>query len=521
MNVSDNLKSVFSGCEHPRIITNKYTGRTVKVDCGHCNACLLQKASKRTMLCNIQQEQSKYAYFITLTYDAHSVPKASLSRNSEGLCTITSIPRDTIFNDEIFTETLDYEISDKFISQYKDKCNLDALGKYPQYKGLIPYLNYPDLQKFNKRLRKNLFTKLGNYEKIHTFAVGEYGPVHFRPHFHILLFTNSQEIASVLPECVSKSWSFGRIDCDPVEQGASSYVSGYLNSYTKLPIFYKVIRRFRPFSRFSNYFAQELFSKEFQNLPKENLANVDTYVNGICYIINGKPVTIHPWRSLVSRLFPRFSDDVRRSSYENYAIIKDVLRLRYRDYPRDGFIDDSSIYNLAKYAFLKICSYTSNSFRISDMPDNLYNIYIRSRLSEYFPLKSQEAVSCIYRFFRKVFDFIDMYTSVPFSDIRFYKQCITGLKFIDHYYQQSSYKCLTQQLLNYEEFVTNPITSAHPEGALFLYCLTPPNNMSLDDMLSSNPLYSYYVKKNSYDIENAVKHKKLNDANGIFIYNQN
>ena len=63
---------------------------------------------------------------------------------------------------------------------------------------LIPFLNYVDVQNYIKRLRKHLYQILGSYETLHFYAVGEYGPVHFRPHYHILLFTNSKEISEVL-----------------------------------------------------------------------------------------------------------------------------------------------------------------------------------------------------------------------------------------------------------------------------------------------------------------------------------
>jgi hypothetical protein len=41
-----------------------------------------------------------------------------------------------------------------------------------------------DVQNYIKRVRKYLFQKLGSYETLHFYAVGEYGPVHFRPHYH-------------------------------------------------------------------------------------------------------------------------------------------------------------------------------------------------------------------------------------------------------------------------------------------------------------------------------------------------
>jgi hypothetical protein len=41
-----------------------------------------------------------------------------------------------------------------------------------------------DVQNYIKRLRKYLYKQLGSYETLHFYAVGEYGPVHFRPHYH-------------------------------------------------------------------------------------------------------------------------------------------------------------------------------------------------------------------------------------------------------------------------------------------------------------------------------------------------
>ena len=100
---------------------------------------------------------------------------------------------------------------------------------------LIPFLNYVDVQNYIKRLRKHLKTVLGSYETLHFYAVGEYGPVHFRPHYHILLFTNSKEISEVLRQCHDKSWKFGRSDFQIARGGASSYVASYVNSLSAAP----------------------------------------------------------------------------------------------------------------------------------------------------------------------------------------------------------------------------------------------------------------------------------------------
>ena len=101
---------------------------------------------------------------------------------------------------------------------------------------LIPYLNYVDVQNYIKRLRKHLKTALGSYETLHFYAVGEYGPVHFRPHYHILLFTNSKEVSKVLRQCHDKSWKLGRSDFQTSRGGAASYVASYVDSLSSAPL---------------------------------------------------------------------------------------------------------------------------------------------------------------------------------------------------------------------------------------------------------------------------------------------
>ena len=79
--------------------------------------------------------------------------------------------------------------------------------------------------------------------------MGEYGPVHFRPHFHLLLFFNSSEIADVLRECHNKSWKLGRSDIQRSNGGCASYVASYVNSLASAPALYRSCRAFKPRSR--------------------------------------------------------------------------------------------------------------------------------------------------------------------------------------------------------------------------------------------------------------------------------
>ena len=121
-------------------------------------------------------------------------------------------------------------------SQAVDKTDYPVSSQYGR-DNLIPFLNYVDVQNYIKRLRKHLV--LGAYETLHFFAVVEYGPVHFRPHYHILLFTNSEKVSKVLRQCHDKSWKLGRSDFQIARGGASSYVASYVNSLSAAPLLYR------------------------------------------------------------------------------------------------------------------------------------------------------------------------------------------------------------------------------------------------------------------------------------------
>lgn len=81
-------------------------------------------------------------------------------------------------------------------------------------------LRKEDLQKFLKKLR-HWNSKI--YLRFRYFAVGEYGGRFGRPHYHILMFNMSPQLVSRIEEI----WGKGRIDCQPVSQGAIEYCATY------------------------------------------------------------------------------------------------------------------------------------------------------------------------------------------------------------------------------------------------------------------------------------------------------
>ena len=188
---------------------------------------------------------------------------------------------------------------------------------------LIPFLNYVDVQNYIKRLHKHLKTALGSYETLHYYAVGEYGPVHFRPHYHILLFTDSKEISEVLRQCHDKSWKLGRSDFQIARGGASSYVASYVNSLSSAPLLYRACRAFKPRQRASlGFFEKGEVFEEGEDVYHAVEQKIDSVVNGRVYNFNGISVNSTPPMSYIRTLLPRFSS----TRYDDATAIARIIR---------------------------------------------------------------------------------------------------------------------------------------------------------------------------------------------------
>jgi hypothetical protein len=213
----------------------------------------------------------------------------------------------------------------------KSKCEGND-NAFPQFKGLLKYVNYRDYQLFSKRFRKYLFTKIGSYEKISSYVVSEYSPRTFRPHFHILFFFDSDEVAKNIRQAVYQSWKLGRVDTQLARDSAGSYVSGYLNSLVSLPRIFTDVSFTKNKSRFSKLFGYESFRQTVKT-PEQA---VECLSERIRFVRNGKPCEFNPPISYISRLLPRFVPYSGNFSVETRTVlrsIRGVLQLFRRNEP--------------------------------------------------------------------------------------------------------------------------------------------------------------------------------------------
>lgn len=412
MKFTPDLLKAADHCQHRSYITNKYTGRRVAVDCGQCDYCIHKRAQKASMRVKTAGSAFKYSYFVTLTYDNEHIPlmncevlhseyedalsvsgakvfgyeKHSYIPVSEYSCSDSSRLRHIFFTQVQGTvpynrESSQYEpVTDNwflsmdairsFIAKTKSATPYGKVGELSARYGdnLLPYLNYVDVQNYIKRLRKHLHLALGSYETLHFYAVGEYGPVHFRPHYHILLFTNSKEVSEVLRQCHDKSWKLGRSDFQIARGGASSYVASYVNSLSAAPLLYRSCRAFRPRQRASiGFFEKGEVFEEGEDVYHAIEQKIDSVVNGRIYNFNGISVKSTPPVSYIRTLLPRFSS----ARYDDAIAIARIIRA-VADSPkriaRFGIIDydSDSILSIVRayYQYLTLNHHLTNEDEI-------------------------------------------------------------------------------------------------------------------------------------------------------------
>ena len=555
MKFSPDLLKAADHCQHRSFITNRYTGARIAVDCGQCDYCIHKRSQKASMRVKTAGSAFKYSYFVTLTYDNEHVPlmfckvlhsdyedALGISGDihfgheyhryipvSEYQCDDNSMLRHIFFEQVQGTVPFDREIKEyvpvkdnwflsmdairSFINktQAVDKTDYPASEQYGR-DNLIPFLNYVDIQNYIKRLRKHLYQNLGSYETLHFYAVGEYGPVHFRPHYHILLFTNSEEVSKVLRYCHDKSWKFGRSDFQIARGGASSYVSSYVNSLSSAPLLYRSCRAFRPRSRASlGFFEKGCAFVEGEEPYAQIEQKIDSVVNGRIYNFNGLSIRSTPPMSYIRTLLPRFSsarvDDgitISRILYAVHSTPQRIAKYGFIDYKQDSVLSLVRTY----YQYLKVNSILTDDDKIVLHSARCLTRFCNS--SSDVDIKSY--INKLYRLFLYVFKFFRNWHLPSFgSDISAYSNRIrfiikTGIE----YEKKKNYESL-RDVFN--------IRSANPGISDCMFAL-PANGQEIDVLQNVScetvQLLEQLRYRSATYCRDMIKHKKLNDANNIF-----
>lgn len=425
----------FTQCLHPRSIVNPYTLETMSVPCGHCKACLLRKSSRYTTMSRLESYAHKFTYFVTLTYSNEYVPKAHILPSEHGYDLVDYDTGEVLCNDLQLSEDYIYKLQCKLSSDY------------------IPYLNKYDLQLFFKRLRK-YYGKI----KLRFHAVGEYGPKHFRPHYHILLWFEDETSKADLPKVISEKWPFGRIDCQLAEGDCAKYVSGYANSFSFVP---SVLRQ-SSLSPFCIHSQKLGFKTLSQSMPKiYELPTSEIMSRSICF--DGNYKTVMPWRSFTAFFFPKCR----------------------------GFVNKSTLQRLNSYKLLQKCRKYWQTESLTELTDLLYN-YIQSNKTLACTFEMHDIANDVIKLFPSLFLSVDDADKEKQIKSAIYRDLLVSKHFyylLDNFDFTKNVGIYSGQFLSREEVLLNKIENFYSDL----------NMMQLKQMYKYEE--EYITKDNIYDIE--------------------
>lgn len=550
-------------CQNPRTVVNKYTHEPVAVSCGHCPSCILRRSGIQTNLLTTYSAQFRYVYFVTLTYAPRFLPTLEVSiveTCTDDIADVScfpniddldagdpntylfgfrSVPRSSsvrLKNSTVERTFKDPEIRFTYPMKFKDL--LSILGKVNHnVPNRIPYICNRDLDLFLKRLRSYYPD-----EKLRYYAVSEYGPTSFRPHWHLLLFSDSERFSQTVCENVSKAWSYGRCDASLSRGFAAPYVASYVNSFVALPDFYTQMPKVvRPKSFHSIGFTESnLFPR------KVRIAEIDEVTNkcldGVRVERNGFFRTIKPTWPYLLRLFPRFSDAIRKSPSSIYQLLfaaftapERVIRSGCADIGCDPFGEGSkqSILSFCEQYLNYVDNYgKSNECRNflspqANLPHTDILILTECRLYDGVDLEATHRLSRVYRFFLGISKFIRTYSTDGCSEL-FWSSGTPGR---DLFCRERFLRIISEKIVNFwSRYDYNRLVD-------FYQTLEDSNDKDLVDFEIRN--YSFRYNRTVRDKEkpyhelplvrrlaaaslmkcrDKVKHKKSNDLFGIFSY---
>lgn len=493
--VSDNLAYQSCGrCENLQTIRNPYTKELIEVPCGKCNTCFLNKCNQGTLACSLEELTHRYAYFITLTFANEYIPRMYPTiphpyYDLNGDLCDTQLYSFVDADDP--TKVLHegwYKIS--YIKNLVKKCNMPD--------GSLTYLDKKDLQLFLKRLRKNV-SKISS-APLRYYAVGEYGPIHFRCHWHIILYFDDRKISEEIISLANKSWWYGRFDISKSRGQTSTYLAGYVNSFTCVPPIFKA-KAIRPKCYHSFHFGFADYPQHKKEIYEKGLA----YFDEKSFVLHGHSVQPKCQRRLLSFLFPRCVgyasstvDELRR-----LYLISDEFKSLF-PHVKDKAQRINECYN---YFYKCPEAYTIQQSAFFDMILDL------STKQGQFLTNQTYFKAFLYKLFYVSDHFI---VFVCDSNPNLYN---IRLGQIISFYNELEQRRLSDWYKGLEEYsliVDNGDYSVYYSNWGLLYADS--DDVEDDYSYNRNPIVNMLISQKAMKIYEKTKHRKLNDANKMFNY---
>ncbi len=474
----ENNNYPFIKCLHPLRIVNQYTRQPMVVPCGHCKACLMRKANTASLKCQMESEYTIFTMFVTLTYAPAYLPRMRATYDTDtGNYCFKMVNRFTD-SDTLF----DGKYTESDISLLRRKFNVG---------GDIPVLHKPDLQLFLKRFRK--FVDKNYHEKVRYYACGEYGPKHYRPHYHLLFFFNSQKVAENFNDILHKTWTFGFVDASLSQGNCASYVAGYVNSHVFIPSVLKA-KQICPFSTHSFFLGMARYCSLRPYIYQTTFEDATKYV----LPVYGNYNTFKVFSTFTRYYYPKckgyaiISTSQRYQLYTIYAKVLDV----YNTYVCPS--EPPSTMDLARFVF---------ALSKSDDAQLMYPC-INYFAKEYYTKKLFRDPDEVDKIIRSIYRelAISKHFLTFVCDNNTYGERKKKLNIIEEFYKWSEYQALINNYKKMEDLITDTTIQYLP--------LFYDDNSDFDFI--DSPFYGSFRSQVDDRFNMSIKHKILNDANYIF-----
>lgn len=379
----------FVKCLNPLQLFDSRHNR-IFVPCGKCVPCQNTKRSALSLKLRLEEYNSKFCYFLTLTFNDDNVPLFNvawdkLNNGIVRICPFTERLRkdsyisdfcDEMYNGSVeFFDSIDYYNS--FVANYENQYNKHCIYGH----GQIALLYYRDIQLFLKRIRKFIQKEYG--EKIRYYVIGEYGTKSLRPHWHLLLFFNSSALSQAFEDCENVGttqrpcecpkflcpfWEYGIIDSKRTNHECYNYVSSYVNKPASFPKLLVLLSDQKAYHSIG--LGQILSEKDIvSNIQKDNYGFFEQqfYLNS-----SGVEIPYALWRSYYDRFFPTFSCSGVLSLEQTYRVLTSFETLQQ-------LVGSDKVSVLARHLFNHYRMHIPNNHDIYDYLRFAYDSVLHSK----------------------------------------------------------------------------------------------------------------------------------------------
>ena len=375
-------------CTNQRYIFNRYSRKAVLVKCGHCPACLQEKACARANRIRNNFDGSHIALFVTLTYTNDFVPYVRRSdlysdsldvyvyRNCSGRFTYSrfsglsfSKKRETVILDSVYVPE-----ESRLDGSVRDLPSLTGLGH-----DCVGVTYYPDLQNFFKRLRQIIIRDYEKVPEFSYFSCSELGGHTYRPHFHGLLFIRPDD-EEIFRSAILKAWPYAdkrrTKKYIEVAKDASSYVASYVNSNTSLyPLFQ--VSQFKPSHSMSKGFGVVLDCFSLRSVLSKIDARDLHYYSRKKFDGTSVAVPLSLPEYVVNRYFPKFKGFGRLAASQLRRILLAPESVGYVLGDHNYLIDYHDKYLARSWSLPIGCCSDVDNLCYSFSPAETYQIYVR------------------------------------------------------------------------------------------------------------------------------------------------